>query len=320
MTKKERVIAAINGQKTDGVPSCFSLHFPKEINSGVAGINAHLKFFEETDTDILKIMNENLVPYLGSFTKAADYCGAIEDASASWAFVPAQIDFTKRILDRCDTSAFTLGTLHGICASGIHPIEAGLGYEPARLAQVNFLRVDENRTLDAMQRITDELCKLAFEYVRAGIDGVFYASLGGEPRYFTDEEFDKWIAPFDKQVMAAIKEAGGYCFLHICKDGLNMARYASYADLADVINWGVYEAPFSPEEGRALFPDKTLLGGLANHHGAIVDGTEEEIAKDVSECISRFGRDRFILGADCTLFTDQDTGRIRSAVKTARSL
>ena len=156
MTKKERVIAAINGRKTDGVPSCFSLHFPKEINSGVAGTNAHLKFFEETDTDILKIMNENLVPYLGSFTKAADYCGAIEDASASWAFVPAQIDFTRRILDRCDTSAFTLGTLHGICASGIPPIEAGLGYEPARLAQVNFLRVDENRTLDAMQRITDE--------------------------------------------------------------------------------------------------------------------------------------------------------------------
>ena len=34
--------------------------------------------------------------------------------------------------------------------------------------------------------------------------------------------------------MKAIKDAGGYCFLHICKDQLNMDRYKDYGPYADV--------------------------------------------------------------------------------------
>ena len=80
--------------------------------------------------------------------------------------------------------------------------------------QVDFLRWDEKKMLSAMQRITDVLCLLAKAYIEAGLDSVYYASLGGEYEFFTDEEFAKWIKPFDIQVMKAIKEAGGYCFLH----------------------------------------------------------------------------------------------------------
>ena len=62
MTKKERVIAALKKEVIDYVPCGFSLHFPADANSGEAGIKSHLDFFKETDTDIDKIMNENLVP------------------------------------------------------------------------------------------------------------------------------------------------------------------------------------------------------------------------------------------------------------------
>ena len=73
MTKKERVIAAIKGQEVDAVPSSFSLHFPVEAAHGEAGVQSHLNFFKATDTDILKIMNENLVPYFGQIETPADY-------------------------------------------------------------------------------------------------------------------------------------------------------------------------------------------------------------------------------------------------------
>lgn len=85
----------------------------------------------------------------------------------------------------------------------------------------------------------------AERYIKdAGVDSVYYAGLGAETRWYTDEEFAKWIKPFDLKIMKAIKDAGGYCFLHMCKSGLNMKRYdEDYAALADVVNWGVYEAP-----------------------------------------------------------------------------
>ena len=319
MTKRECVIAAIEGKEVKTIPSSFSLHFPNESAYGSAGVKSHLDFFEATDTDILKIMNENLVPYFGMIETAAEYKAKIPTLTMKHQFMVDQIDLTKAVLKQCDPSAFTLGTLHGILASGLHPLEKmGLDYHQARKLQVKLLREDPISMLEGMKRIADVMCQLARSYISLGIDGVYYASLGGESLYMTDDEFKEWIEPLDKQIMSAIKEAGGYCFLHICKDKLNMQRYTSYSSYADVINWGVYEAPMSLEEGYRMFPHKTIMGGLPNRHGVLVEGTQQDVRNSVKELIRSYGRKGFILGADCTLDTKQDLAMIRAAVEAAR--
>lgn len=325
MTKKERVIAVIEGREADGVPSGFSLHFPAHQAVGDEAVEAHLKFFEETDTDIIKIMNEHLVPYYGMIRTPQEYCEKIPVINKESTFIADQIEMTKKILDRAEKDAFTMGTLHGICASGIHPLEKmGTGYtlDEVRQMQVDFLRWDQQKMLDAMKRITEGMCQLAEEYItNAGVDSVYYAALGAEYKWFTDEEFERWIKPLDLQIMKAIKDAGGYCFLHMCKSQLNMKRYdADYAALADVVNWGVYEAPMSMEEGRAQFPGKAVMGGLPNRSGVLVDGDEAAVRKAVKDVITGYGRKGLILGADCTLATEQDRSLIRAAAMEARSL
>lgn len=320
MNKRERVINAIRGGKACGVPSGFSLHFPKELTQGDAAVRAHLDFFQATDTDILKIMNENLVPNYGKMDRPEDYARLIPKIDRHTDWIVDQIDLTKRILDANREDAFTLGTLHGTLASGLHPLEKmGLPYERARDLQLSLLRENEQATLDGMRRIADGMCELARGYVEAGVDGVYYAALGAERRWLTDEEFAKWIEPLDRQILSAIREAGGYVFLHMCKDGLNMNRYASYAQDVDVVNWGVYEAPLSMEEGRRLFPGKTVFGGLPNRSGLLVDGSPEEIADAVNGLIRSFGAEKLILGADCTLATEQNLENVRIAVQTARA-
>ena len=321
MTKRDRVLRAIRKEPVDFVPSCFSLHFPKEKNSGEAGVRAHLDFFRDTGADIAKIMNENLVPSPGMGSSFPEAYADVRAFDRDTDFIVDQIDFTKRILDGLDDEYFTLGTLHGICASALHPIErSGIDYEKARDLQLLSLREAEGTTLSAFNRIADGLCGLVEGYKEAGVDAIYYAALGGEPRWFSDEEFDKWIKPFDLKIMKAIKEAGMYCFLHICKDGLNMQRYRDYASLSDVVNWGVYEVPFSLEEGRKLFPDCTIMGGLRNRSGVLVDGRAEEIREEVRSVINGFGRTGFILGADCTLATEQDMGRLRAAIEAAQDM
>ena len=188
--------------------------------------------------------------------------------------------------------------------------------------QVDFLRWDEKKMLDSMERIADGMCILAERYIKdAGVDSVYYAGLGAETRWYTDEEFAKWIKPFDLKIMKAIKDAGGYCFLHMCKSGLNMKRYdEDYAALADVVNWGVYEAPMTLADGKKQFPGKTILGGLENRSGVLVDGDEYDVRREVIKVVENFGREGFILGADCTLATEQDLKLVRAAVEQARSL
>ena len=112
--------------------------------------------------------------------------------------------------------------------------------------------------------------------------------------------------------MQTAKEEELDVFRHICKDDLHMDRYAEYGSLSDVVNWGVYEAPMSLADGRRLFPNHTIMGGLANHDGVLTNGSEEEITAEVHRIIQDFGDTGLILGADCTLPTTIPLWRIRA--------
>ena len=318
MTKKDRVVAAIAGREVDAVPSCFSMQFPKDRNSGENAEQEHLKLFQQTDTDILKLMNENLVPDMGPIQCPEDW-KQVRTLTMQDDFMVRQMELTKRILDTSDADAFRVGTLHGICASAIHPIEHRYGYREVRQMLCEHLRQNKAPVLDAMKRIADVLCHLGRSYIEAGMDGVFYASLGGEKHFFTDEEFDEYIRPFDIQIMQAIKSAGGYTILHICKENLHMERYAGYTDISDAVNWGVYETGYSLAQGRKLFDGCAIMGGFANHPGTVlVDGPDEAIRLQAREAIREAGRFKFILGADCTLPTGVHYSNIRAAVEAAR--
>lgn len=319
MTKKERVVAAIHQKSVDFVPSGFSLHFPSEQAFGDKGVETHLSFFKATDTDICKIMNENLVPSFGSITRPEDY-RIVPTISIHDDFMTNQLTLTKKIIDRLDGDAFTLGTLHGILASSIHPLEqSGMAYEDTREFLVSALREKPEPVLSAMHRIADGMCELALAYAKVGIDGIYYAALGAEKHYFTDDEFALWIEPFDRQILSAIKESKVYSFLHMCKEGLNLKRYVPVLDAVDVVNWGVYEAPYSLSEGKKLFKDKTIMGGLANRTGVLAHGPKSKIENSVKEIIKQMGKTGFILGADCTLATEQDLALVRAAVQACRS-
>lgn len=320
MEKRERVIKAIHGEPTDKIPSGFSLHFPPEEKEGQRAVDAHIRFFEETDTDIIKIMNEHLVPRVSGIRKAKDF-ERIPEISMEDDFMKKQVELTRKILKRCDSRAFSLGTLHGIAASSIHPIEADdVEYLEARKLVLKALREDEKPVLEAFERITEGMCKLARTYIELGVDGIYYAALGGEAGLLSDEEHAQWFKPYDLRIMKAIKDAGGYCFLHICKDGLKMERYRDYTPFADVVNWGVYEAPYSLEEGKKLFEGTTIMGGLKNRSGVLVDGSEEELRQEIRKAVQAVGKTGFILGADCTLPTEIPYERIRMAVEAARTL
>ena len=55
--------------------------------------------------------------------------------------------------------------------------------------------------------------------------------------------------------------------IHFCicaRIDLNMNRYKTYGDFADVVNWGCYETNFPLEEGKTVISGYCCHGGLAN--------------------------------------------------------
>lgn len=320
MTKKERVYRTLQKETTDGIPSCFSLHFPADQAQGPATIKAHLDFQQATDCDIMKIMNENTIPLLAPLHCARD-CRDFPSISMKSPFMERQKELTLQLLDACGDDVFTMGTLHGITTSFMyHPLRTeGKNYDTCRSLFTAWLREDEASVLDAFDRVTDGLCELARCYIELGVDSVFFASLGSEKRCgLTREEFSKWIEPYDKRILQAIQSAGGKAFLHICNHDLNMEYYSNYAPFIDAANWGIYEAPYTLAEGKLLFAGKPIMGGLPNRKGLWLEGSDEETKNEVERVLQEYGEPGFILGADCTLATEQDLSKVRVAVQAAR--
>lgn len=323
MTKRERVISAIQQKEPDCIPACFTMHFPPECANGEKAVEAHLDFLEKTDVDILKIMNENLISCDYDLKTRADY-ERFPVFNGKEPLFLRQYDLVKRILDRVGDSCFTLGTLHSVGTSAMyHPFKRmGYGYDQSRQVFDQWLKENPAGMKEAMKRIANGLCVLAGKYIELGLDGVYVASLGAERRFgLTQEQFMDWIAPFDQMILRAVREAGGYCFLHVCNRDVNLEYYRNYdPGLYDVVNWGTFEVPCSIKEGKEIFHHKTVMGGLANRMGVLACGTQEALVNTLHSLVQSHGRKGFILGADCTIATQEDLSRIRMAVEAVRTL
>ena len=67
---------------------------------------------------------------------------------------------------------------------------------------------------------------------------------------------------------------------------------------------------------RRGFPGRVLLGGFNNREGKLLHtGTKEAIQAEARRIVREAGKDRLIIGADCSLPMDIDPVRIRWVIE-----
>lgn len=208
MNRRERVFAVLSGEQPDRTPVGFWMHFSPEAYYGDEAVKTHIRYFEETQTDICKIMNECTYPCEHNIQAAADWKRVkVYDRGAD--FIQRQADVIRQVVDQVPDAA-TVATIHGVVASASHTLLGIPRYDSiGRFAQLYHLRTSPEEVWDAYKKIAHTLCAITEESVKAGADGVYYAALGGERDGFTDEEHAKYIAPLDQMVIQAAYDAGG---------------------------------------------------------------------------------------------------------------
>lgn len=311
---RKTVTNVILGKEVDCVPAGFWFHFPAEQHSGDAAVQAHLDLAKAIDLDMLKIMTESLMPY-GDIRCAADW-KKLKPFTRQSPFIVEQIDLMKRVCDKLGDDKALLATVHGVWASMFHIFNGPDCYEERRDALAATLREDRDAFRHGLYVVTDGLSLLIDEMKTTGIHGFYYAALGGEANMLSREEFDEFIKPCEIRLLREAKDENHFVMLHMCKDHLDLTRYADYP--CDAVNWGIYSDNISLEEGRKLFAGKTILGGLDDRDGVLVHGTKEQIERRVAELMDEMKGYPFILGADCTLPTDIPYDNIRAAIEATR--
>ena len=184
---------------------------------------------------------------------------------------------------------------------------------------IRWAKEDPEQVLRALRIYADALLNFARDCKEVGVDGFFTPTQGGENIYNeVPDFFERFIRPFDMEIMNECN-AGTHCnILHICDwEGPydDLSCFTSYP--GQIVNAPNFVAgkPFSPTDAEKLF-DRMILGGL-DRKGVINKGTPEEVVAEVKK-IKEGNSGRLIIGAECTV--DGKTTpieNIRAAVRTA---
>jgi uroporphyrinogen decarboxylase len=153
--------------------------------------------------------------------------------------------------------------------------------------------------------------------IRAGVDGFYASTQGGETFRFGGEDyFARYIKPTDLAVWDEIKGCT-FNILHICD------YVGGYDDLTPFLDYPGHVVNCSLTLGdRELLPadvahlfGRPYMGGL-ERKGVIATGSAAEIRAAVHDVLAH-APTRFILAADCTVPSDTPWENLKTAIDAA---
>lgn len=318
MTKRERVIAAMNNQPVDRPPVGFWFHFDGDHSSGQPCVDAHLDYYNNVDVDIAKLMCDGYFDYpnpVAKTVKEAKDWYSMKPLGADSPFVREQVERAKAVKAGLKSDCLILYNVFAPFST----LRFGAGDDIV----MKHLKEDPDAIAYALDVVAEDnavLCELLM--TEAKIDGVYYCVQGGEKNRFTPEEYTKFVSPSDLKVLNHANRFSDCNVLHCCGwAGIpnNLEVWQNYP--AKAINWACFVENVDLAQGKEFFGGKCVLGGFDNRgNSLIVNGTKEEIQAYTRELVSKFGKTGIMLGADCTLPGSIDLDHIRWVVEAVREL
>jgi uroporphyrinogen decarboxylase len=289
------------------VPAAFFLHFDAAHHRGQAAVDRHLEYFRHTGMDFVKIQYENPFPAHPEIQKPRD-----------WARMPVHgVDFHAAPLDVIEGIA-KAAKKDAVVVVTLYSALMMAHQATSRDIVTRHLEEDPESTAKGLDAINESLLLFVREAVRRGVDGFYASTQGGEAGRFTDPSvFSRYIKPRDLALMKEIDRIGAFNILHVCDYHGIYGDLTPYLDYPGrVVNCGtrLQSGAITPRQIADLFK-RPFMGGM-DRHGIIVNGSAEEIRREVRRVISE-APPRFLLGADCTVPSDISWDNIKAAIDTA---
>lgn len=318
MTKRERVIAAMNQENVDRPPVGFWFHFTDEQETGQACIVAHLDYYNNIDVDMAKLMCDGYFDYPNAVAKAVsepDDWFKMEPLGPHSAFITEQVTRAKAVRAGLKDD---MVALYNVFA----PFSL-IRFAASDEVVMSHLREKPEAIMYALSVIAKDVATLSEKLLtEGGMDGVYYCVQGGEIDRMTQEGYARFITPSD---LMPLQHANGFSdmnVLHCCGWAGVKNRLENWRDYpSKCVNWACYIEDMDIATGRSFFGDRCVLGGFDNRKtGVLYSGTRDEIEAFTKSLISRAPKTGFIIGADCTLPSDIDKQRIRWVVEYLKNL
>ncbi|HSW17710.1 MAG TPA: uroporphyrinogen decarboxylase family protein [Ramlibacter sp.] len=292
MTRKQRFFAAVAGQPVDRIPCTGWVHYMTETLGGTEHAMRHIQWIRECDWDICKVVNDFHYP----FPEGVESIESVEDMLK---FKPASLDeasFAEE-LKAIRLLRAEFGPDMPIVLTVFDPLRQVVRKAGMSTMEVIFQNPGPAKAM--LDAVADTMCRYVKAAKEAGCDGIFLASNSGlrPPARFglDDERFDKFIRPYELQMLEAMK--GMVRIVHVHGAHIDMGRALDYpCEVFSVSD----RLPGNPSlaDLRKL-TDKCLMGGI--DESRIHDMTTKELSSQIRNAVELAGRDKLILAPGCTL-------------------
>jgi uroporphyrinogen decarboxylase len=323
MSRRERLLAAVNGEPTDRTPYAFWRHFP-QIDTNPAGLaQATLRFHERYGSDFLKITPA------GGYAVEAWGCVESPDVRpdghrpCATCAVRSPEDWKRiRPLDPTTADGYSLH-VETILRMGF---DRRIGdapalptvFSPLSLAKKlsgdrlrDDLRAHPDLVRGALEAITETLIKFADVALTEGASGIFYSIQAASLSQHTEEEYAEFGEPYDRRFLESLGSRSILTVIHCHGDRLMFDRLARLP--GHVWNWDDRGAGPSLAQGRAVVHG-AVAGGL-DQWKTLRDGTPEKAVAEAEDALAQTDGRGLIVAAGCVLPMETPDPNVAAVVR-----
>jgi uroporphyrinogen decarboxylase len=323
--KRERIEAALGGERPDRLPLGLWVHFPTIDDDIDALAHATIDFYERYDLDWIKVTPrmpsaiEDWGAKLGGYHPARGFY-FIADRPVKTADDWHRLPYVAPDAPAQGQQLALLRAVRALAGPDV-PILATL-FAPSMMAGfvaddatfIDHLRNEPAALAAGLTTIAHTIADFGLACLDNGADGIFYSIKYASGRLIAEHEYAPLDAAYDRPVGATLHARSRLTMLHVHGGELAFDRFANFP--CHAINW--YDRVDGPQLDRARgrIPDRTLCGGI-DHERTLLIGTPGEVAFEIADAAAQTGGRNFLVGPGCTVpvvASAENLGAIRDAV------
>jgi uroporphyrinogen decarboxylase len=324
MTKRERVLAALGRRPVDRPPVAFWRHVPEVDHTARGLADAMLDFQRSWDLDLIKIMSSGVYCVEDWGCRVA-YRGSPNGAKVCTQHAVRQVsDWAK--LKPLDPGQGALGreleALRLILAGRSDDVPVlHTVFSPMTIARklagdrVTGDLVDHpDAVMGALDAITETVIRYAAAVVKAGADGIFYASQEASRDVMDEGQHARFSMPYTWRVLESLSGAPVFTLLHLHGRHIYFDRMATLP--AAAVNW--HDRLTAPSLGDALARFRGAVVGGLNESETLLSASPPAVAAEVADAIRQTGGTGAIIAPGCVLPLATPDASLQAVVAAAK--
>ena len=328
MEKRERVLAALRGERPDRVPVGFWGHDRMRESTARDLAEETLRRVRTYDWDFVKVQSRSTCfaecwgarwrPPSTTTVRGVQEAPAVAGAADLDRLAASEPDYgpLAEQLEALRLIKSGLPDSRPVLMTVFSPLMV-LGYclpeQPtANAAALALLDGDRARAARVLEAITAVIERFARDCVAAGADGIFYASNLASRDVSTIEQLRRYQRSYDLRVLASVAGAP-FNVAHVCGARPHFDEFADYP--VACFSWAIGAGAPTLAAGRAR-TGKAVAGGISA--GAVLrDMSPGDVEREARAAIAATGGTGLLLAPGCAVDADTPAENLIAALRAA---